>query len=69
MRSWPCLLLLWSCGKKDSAPEDAPPPPPEGRKAQELAAFFEDVTESSGIFFRHCNGSFGEKRLPETFLW
>jgi len=27
---------------------------------------FTDVTESSGIDFKHVNGSFGEKWLPET---
>jgi hypothetical protein len=39
---------------------------PAGPRAAAGAALFEDVTERSGISFRHTTGATGEKYLPET---
>src|SRR5262245_8976659 len=40
------------------------PPAPAGPAA--TAVTFTDVTASAGITFRHGNGAFGRKYLPET---
>ena len=36
------------------------------RKPVESGVRYVDVTEEAGIDFRHVNGAFGEKYLPET---
>src|SRR5437899_2655344 len=41
-----------------------PPAPP--RPVQVPSVRFTDITAQSGIHFRHTNGSFGKKLLPET---
>jgi len=47
------------------ARQPAVPPPLQGAPAA-AAVTFRDVTASAGIRFRHNNGAFGRKYLPET---
>lgn len=62
-----CLCAL-ACGER--APESGSAPaagaPAEPAHATAFDARFEDVTAASGIAFRHANGAFGQKLLPET---
>jgi enediyne biosynthesis protein E4 len=44
-----------------------PGPGPQPRKSVEVPkVHFTDITKAAGIHFRHTNGSFGRKLLPET---
>ena len=36
------------------------------KPTQQPIAHFTDITEESGIYFKHINGVYGEKLLPET---
>ncbi len=63
-------VLGVGCGHKMTPP---PPPPAIGQaKAPEVQGIpippvrFTDITDKAGIRFRHTNGSFGRKLLPET---
>jgi hypothetical protein len=76
------LLLVSGCKQHPSATElqnnsssasQSAPVPPTHMKAAESAAVrpsgpirFTDVTDTAGIHFRHNNGAFGKKYLPET---
>jgi len=66
------LVLLAACGRTEEAqaPESdyrrAYQPRRVPRKPVESGVRYADVTEAAGIDFRHVNGSFGEKYLPET---
>src|SRR5438132_268906 len=64
-------VLCSGCGAKDEA---APPNPlispaqlPRVNENIKIPPVrFTDITEKAGIRFRHCNGAFGKKLLPET---
>ena len=64
------LCLLAACGRVEEtkAPESDYQyrPRPVQRKPVESGVSYVDVTEAAGIDFRHVNGAFGEKYLPET---
>jgi hypothetical protein len=65
------LALLAACGQDDvaKAPESdyrAYQPRRETREAVEPGVSYVDVTEATGIDFRHVTGAFGKKYLPET---
>jgi hypothetical protein len=66
------LLLAVGCGPGDLGPGTGPSGgPPELREPERKdvpfpAVRFTDITEKAGIRFRHTNGSFGKKLLPET---
>jgi hypothetical protein len=66
-----CVAAFSGCGRK----ADGPTSPPEIGPALERArpvefrpppVRFRDITERAGIGFRHTNGAFGAKLLPET---
>ncbi len=57
------LVLMPACGG-DRAP--APPAPAAAPAAAAARVTFTDVTEAAGVRFRHVNGAFGKKYLPET---
>jgi hypothetical protein len=53
----------------DRTPSDPHPSPPPATSATQVPApvvRFTDITEAAGIRFRHTNGAFGQKLLPET---
>jgi hypothetical protein len=64
--------LVWSWWPRGSSPPPVTPQvgPALAREAAGRAAppavRFTDITEQAGIRFRHTNGSFGQKLLPET---
>src|SRR6266542_1853356 len=65
--------LLLGCafaGCTPTTPTAKPPPPPssvpERRTVVVPPVRFTDITAKAGITFRHTNGSFGRKLLPET---
>jgi hypothetical protein len=62
-------VVLW-VGRKEAKPPSKPPafsPPIPAEDALDAPRVaFTDVTEASGIRFRHVNGAYGEKLLPET---
>jgi hypothetical protein len=51
------FCLLAGCHRQPAAPASPPAPP---------AVFFRDVTQQTGIRFRHVNGAAGDKFMPET---
>jgi len=63
-------ILCSGCGAKDEGP--APDPligPAHDAKTDHIkipSVRFTDITKQAGIHFRHCNGAFGKKLLPET---
>jgi hypothetical protein len=48
------------------APVPLPAPPSEARVERVAAARFTDITAQGGIAFRHTNGAYGERLMPET---
>src|SRR5437868_6375320 len=65
------LVLTWAgCGWFGTKPKTAPPVTfigPGPRQSVPVPKVrFTDITKAAGISFRHVNGSFGRKLLPET---
>lgn len=71
---WPCLLLGGLLAGGCSSQQAVTPSPPDIEGAEERTVpdvplpkvQFRDITRQAGIDFQHCNGSFGQKLLPET---
>ncbi len=72
-------LAIWGCKSKPASPREpiggahpASSPVTTGSRLQEAAqrpsgpVTFTDVTEQAGIHFKHNNGAYGAKLLPET---
>jgi hypothetical protein len=51
---------------RSTAPEYNPAMPRSSRAADVPAVRFTDITAAAGITFRHTNGAFGKKLMPET---
>src|SRR5262245_65465726 len=67
------LILMWAgCSwfaTKTKTPPTVVIKPPPGRHSVPVPHVrFTDITKAGGIHFRHINGSFGRKLLPETMV-
>jgi hypothetical protein len=64
------LVALPGCGGKVTIPDKdvpvGPPSPPPVPEVPPPGVTFKDITGPAGIRFKHTNGSFGKKLLPET---
>ena len=63
------LGMVGGCGPQAPLADEPlpPPPPPSARTAVPVPPVrFVDITRQAGIRFRHTNGAFGQKLLPET---
>src|SRR5262245_20017646 len=59
------LSLAWSGCTRTGPRPDPVDPPRSGAIPPNVS--FTDVTEKAGLRFRHVNGAFGRKLMPETF--
>ena len=63
--SWPrpivMVLVLWAAAYAGAGARQA-----NGTAPDPAGPVFTDVTSAAGIRFRHNNGAFGKKYLPET---